>query len=408
MKYDLISADSHINEHPDLWQTHLPEKFKSRGPRTVDTSNGGQGFTLEGQSEDPFQNGLALGATAVVYRSTKRYDRSEFRRRFEEYNLGYGKKGVRYEDILPGSFDPAARVEEQKEDGVDAEVFYNNPLIWAAIKELDDRDLKLACFQAYNDWISEFNSYAPDRLFGGGLVPVTGIDDALAETRRCVEELGLKSVTMESYPNGSMEEPSPEDDRLWDYVQEAGIPIGVHIGFSFSQKGIQLFGQKGGLTRGLGQTEGRPAPGIETKSEKGNFYAILRRLLLNGVFERFPRLKFVGGEINCGWAPNYLYELDTRFRHGLYPDAKLDMLPSEYFARNVFLTFLPDYFGVRARKDMVKNIMWSSDFPHSVSNWPIDGEIARDQMIQNDVPDDEATLLLWKNCADLYGIEYDG
>ena len=41
MKYRLISADSHINEHPDLWQTYLPEKFKSRGPRTVDTSNGG-------------------------------------------------------------------------------------------------------------------------------------------------------------------------------------------------------------------------------------------------------------------------------------------------------------------------------------------------------------------------------
>jgi predicted TIM-barrel fold metal-dependent hydrolase len=410
MRYELISADSHINEHPDLWQIHLPEKFKSRGPRTVDSSNGGQGFTLEGQSDDPLESGLALGATAVVYRSTKRYDRANFRRRFEEYNLGYGKKGVRYEDILAGSFDPAARIAEQKEDGVDAEVLYNNPLIWAAIKELADNELKLACFQAYNDWIAEYNSYAPDRLLGGGLVPDTGIDDAVAETRRCVEVLGLKSVTMESYPNGSPEEPSSEDDRLWAYVEEAGIPIGVHIGFSFSHKEIRQAQEKGrvksGMLSGMSPDE-RPQPGAEPASWKGRFSGVLRRLLLAGVFERHPRLKFIGAEVNCGWIPNYLRELDTRFRYGLYPDAKLDLLPSEYFHRNVFVTFLPDYFGVRARHDMLENIMWSSDFPHSVSNWPIDGEIAYDIIKQNDVPTEEAERILWKNCADLYRLDYD-
>ncbi len=63
--YRLISADSHINEHPDLWHTRLPEKLRSRGPRTVDTSNGGEGFTLEGQDPDPLKSGLALGPTAL-------------------------------------------------------------------------------------------------------------------------------------------------------------------------------------------------------------------------------------------------------------------------------------------------------------------------------------------------------
>ena len=50
--------------------------------------------------------------------------------------------------------------------------------------------------------------------------------------------------------------------------------------------------------------------------------------------------------------------------------------------------------------------MWSSDFPHSVSNWPIDGEIARDQIEKNDVSADEADSLLWRNCADLYAMAY--
>jgi uncharacterized protein len=407
--FRLISADSHINEHPDLWHTHLPEKLRSRGPRTVDTSNGGQGFTLEGQDPDPLKSGLALGPTALVHRSTKRYDRAQFRRRFDDYNFGFGARGVRYDEILPGSFDPKARVEEQNEDGVDGEVLYGNPLIWAAIKELEDSKLKLACFRAYNDWIAGFNSYAPTRLFGGGVVPSTGIEDAVVEAERCIEVLGLKSLTMESYPNGSGDEPSREDDRLWAYMEVAGVPIGVHIGFSFKPlKQIQNLGKKDTMSRGAAAwSEDGLGPVDETPTERGSFSGILRRLILTGVFERFPRLKFVGGEVNCGWIPNYLAEFDRGFRYSLYPHADLSLLPSEYFRRNVFVTFLPDYFGVRRRHQMLDNIMWSSDFPHSVSNWPIDSEIARDQIEKNGVSADEADKLLWRNCADLYGIAYE-
>lgn len=406
MQYHLISADSHINEHPDLWQTHLPERFKDRGPRTVDSSNGGQGWTLEGQDPDPLKSGLALGPTAVVHRSTRRYERSEFKSRFEQDNLGYGAKGVRYEDILPGSFDPGARVKEQEEGSVDGEVLYNNPMIWAAIKALQDPELKLACFRAYNDWISEFNAFAPDRLFGCGLVPPTGIDDAVAETRRCVEELGLKSMTMESYPNGSSEEPAPEDDRLWAYVEEARIPISVHIALSFSLKGMQTLGQRGWASKGGRVAHERPVPGAESAQEKGEFHAILRRLVLGGVFERFPDLRFVGAELNCGWIPNYLHELDTAVRYGIYPGADLALLPSEYFRRNVFVTFIADYYGLRLRHEMLDNVMWSTDFPHAASNWPIDAEIADDMVKKCDIDDDEAQRILWKTCADLYRLDH--
>jgi predicted TIM-barrel fold metal-dependent hydrolase len=406
MKYRMISADSHINEHPDLWQIHLPEKFKSRGPRTVDSSNGGQGWTLEGQDPDPVVSGLALGPTAVVHRSAKRYERAEFKQRFEADNLGYGAKGVRYDDILPGSFDPAARLKEQDEGSVDGEVLYNNPMIWAAIKELEDRELKLACFQAFNDWISEFNAFAPDRLFGCGLVPPTGIDDAMAETRRCVEELGIKSMTMESYPNGSSEEPGPEDDRLWAYLEEAGIPIGVHIAISYSHKGLQKLGQRDWASKGGRVAHEHQVPGAESKQQKGEFHSIVRRLILGGVFDRFPKLKFVGAELNCGWIPNYLHELDRAVRYGVYPGADLELLPSEYFRRNVFVTFITDYYGLRLRREMLDNVMWSTDFPHSASNWPIDAEIAEDMVEQCGISEDEAQKILWKTCADLYQLDY--
>jgi predicted TIM-barrel fold metal-dependent hydrolase len=407
MRYQKISADSHINEHPDLWQARLPAKLRSRGPRTVDSSNGGQGWTMEGQDPDPVKSGLALGPTAVVHRSTKRYDRAEFRNRFDEQNLGNTAKGVRYDDILAGSFDPAARVKEQQEDAVDAEILYSNPLLWAAIKELQDQALKRACFRAYNDWIAEFSSHAPERLVGTGLVPPTGIDDALAETRRCIEELGLKGITLESFPNGSPADTSADDDRLWAYIEETGVPVGVHVGFSFSHKGLQNLGKREWANRGGRVGLDHAVVGAETPQQKGEFPAIARRLITGGVFERFPDLKFVGAEVNCGWIPTYLRELDRAVRFGVYPGADLPLSPSEYFRRNVYATFIGDYYGVRLRDEMLDNIMWSTDFPHSVSNWPIDSEIADDMMQQNGVPADEADLILWKTCADVYHLDYD-
>src|SRR5258708_564228 len=129
----VVSADSHINEHPTLWEDRLPKKFKEQGPRTIELDNGGQGWWLEGVMDEPVNFGL----TAVVFRASKRYDRAQFRKRFEEYKDGY-RQGVRYEDILPGSFDPAARIKEIDEDKVDAEILYQSPMIWPAIKASPD------------------------------------------------------------------------------------------------------------------------------------------------------------------------------------------------------------------------------------------------------------------------------
>jgi predicted TIM-barrel fold metal-dependent hydrolase len=189
-------------------------------------------------------------------------------------------------------------------------------------------------------------------------------------------------------------------------MEEVGAPIGVHIGFSFKPlKQIQNLGKKETMSRGAAAwSEDRPAPVEETPTERGSLSGILRRLILTGVFERFPRLKFVGGEVSCGWIPNYFDEFDRGFRYQLYPHADLSLLPSGYFRRNVSVTFLPDYFGDRRRRQMLDNITSFSDFPHSVSNWPIDGEIAHDQIAKNGVPADEADKLLWRNCADLYRI----
>jgi len=44
MKYDVISADSHVNEPPGTWIDRVPAKFKDLAPHVVSTSDGGEGF----------------------------------------------------------------------------------------------------------------------------------------------------------------------------------------------------------------------------------------------------------------------------------------------------------------------------------------------------------------------------
>ncbi|WP_165818367.1 amidohydrolase family protein [Frankia canadensis] len=376
-----------MNEPPDLFVDRLPRRLRERGPHVIDTDNGGQAWVIEGVP-DP----MPLGLTAVNFRAQKRFDRANFKQRFLEFRDGI-QRGVRFEQILAGSFDPHARLLEQDEDHVDAEVLYASPTVWAGVKATEDPELRLACFRAYNDWMVEFTAVSPDRLIGVGLIPNTGIDDAVAELRRCLVDLGLRTVALESYPSGSATGPSPEDDRFWALAEELGRPISLHATFTFPPNSVQLFS--------------RGDQRLMENAERGSFQRVLEALIKDGLFDRFPTLTFVGAEVNCGWIPHYLEQFDASFRrYGAGLPTRLELLPSDYYRRNCKITFIFDQVGVDSRHLIgVDTMMWCSDFPHSISSWPIDVEVAHSQMTA--VNDAERDRLLWRTCADLYGLPYD-
>ncbi|MEK9877070.1 MAG: amidohydrolase family protein, partial [Betaproteobacteria bacterium] len=370
--YHAISADSHVNEPPDMFTRFFPEALRDRAPRLIELDNGGQAWSLEG-----LKSPIPFASTAVNYRAQKRFDRANYKKKFEEYRDGM-QRGVRYEDILPGSWDPKARLIEQDEDSVDAEVMYNSPQIWAGVKGMSDPKLQLACFRAYNDWMAEFCSHDPSRLIGVGLIPVTGIEDAISELHRCVEELKLPTVALESFPSGDFRQISSEDDRFWQAAVDLDIPVSVHLSIKMPPDvGVAFFRGKG--------TE------VRKVIAEGHFARVLEKMILTGVFDRFPSLQFVGAEVNGGWVPHYLETFDRTFKaRGRDAGCNLRLLPSEYFARNVYITFIIDPLAVDNRYAIgVDRMMWNSDFPHSVSNWPIDVELAEVQLFGSNVPDDE-------------------
>jgi hypothetical protein len=100
MRYDVISADNHIIEPRELFVTRMPKEFRDRAPRVVRAADGGDGWSLTGETP-----GRSFGLEATAGRPIQ-------------------VQGYKWEDILPGNYDPDAHLADMKADGIDAAVLF--------------------------------------------------------------------------------------------------------------------------------------------------------------------------------------------------------------------------------------------------------------------------------------------
>lgn len=105
--HGLISADSHINEAPDLWEARLPARLRDRGPRLVHTDDGQDVWLAEGLNPMP----LMWATNAAGQRREGEA--------FDDHEMTIGR-----DEMIRGSYDPVARVADMEADGLDAEVLY--------------------------------------------------------------------------------------------------------------------------------------------------------------------------------------------------------------------------------------------------------------------------------------------
>jgi hypothetical protein len=138
-------------------------------------------------------------------------------------------------------------------------------------------------------------------------------------------------------------------------------------------------------------------------------------LIFSGVFERHPRLMLAIVEFELAWAPHLLSTIGLHLprapRRGDLPvqepalaKAGDGMLPSDFFHRNVVLSFQEDAIGIRLRDVIgVDNMMWGSDYPHSESTFPQSRKILAE--ILAGVPDDEQARIAGGNTARVYHID---
>jgi predicted TIM-barrel fold metal-dependent hydrolase len=365
-EYPVISADSHITEHPDTYLAHIASPWKDKAPRMIDGGEKGDLFVIDGMNQP-----IAMGLVAAAGKPP------------EEITTD----GVRFDALHRGGWDPDARLEEQDKDGVAAEIIY--PTVGMLLCNHSDFDYKKACFDAYNRWITEYCERHPTRLLGCGQTamrtPEEGVQDLHA-----IKALGLKGVMMPGNPAVD-DYDSAAYNPVWEAAIELDLPLSFHIL----------------TTRNEAPVRG-PRINSFLSIIRGN-QDIMGTLIFGGVFERYPALKVVCVEADAGWVPHYMYRMDhayKRHRNWLAPDVALSRLPSEYFSEHIYTTFQDDWVAFRCANDMNwRRLMWANDFPHSDSTWPWSQQMLDEQT--RHLSDEQTRAILCENVANLYQIDLD-
>ena len=363
MPKPIISADSHVSEPPNCYVDYIEPAFRERAPRLVHHPRRGDMFQIEG-SKQPIPMSLVSAAGKLP----------------EELSA----EGAVFEKLHRGGWDPEARIEDQRRDGIAAEIIY--PSVGMELCNIPDLELKQASMEAYNRWLAEFCAPYPHRLIGLGQCAVKTPQSGIRELEK-IKAFGFKGVMLPGLP-GTVEDYNHESfGEFFDAMVDLELVPSFHI-----------------LTSGEGLTRGFRG------SKINSFMSIVRSnqdlmsmFVFDGIFMRHPKLRIISAEADGGWIPHFMYRMEhayDRHRHWMQ-GRKLERKPSEYFRDHIYFTFQDDITAFQC-KDMlnIERMLWANDFPHSDSTWPNSQAVLGKQTAH--LSQAEIDLVLHENVAMLY------
>jgi predicted TIM-barrel fold metal-dependent hydrolase len=368
----VVDADGHVCEPPDLWTKNLPPHLRERGIRLH--WNADTGFD-EARVEDRLLTDRGLVGLGNAGTS------------FE--NLG---QGIHYEDISPAGFDPRERLKVLDAEGIDIAVLY--PGLGLSLGAIRDAELAVASCRVYNDWMAEYCSADPRRLFGAAALPLQDPPAAAAEARRAVERLGLRAAFARPNPHNDRALHDPCYAPVWEALEEVGVPIAFHPAGLWDMPGTSQ-------SMAHLMAAGTHHPLILFFDD----YMTLANLVYAGVLERHPGLRVAILESGGGWIAHWMDRLDEFAESYGWQLRHLKLVPSEYFRRQGYVSFDPGErtMGALARFAGADNMIWASDFPHSDAKYP--GVVGELREHTADMTAEERRKLLGENAIKLYGIQ---
>lgn len=216
-------------------------------------------------------------------------------------------------------------------------------------------DLQTALCTAFNDWqLATFTDVEP-RLRSSILVPQDDGAAAVAEIERRAGDGRFAQIQLSSRT------PEPLGKRrywpIFEAAERSGLPIGLHVG---------------GPSASAPSASGWPSFYVEEHQILSHSMPTqAASLILEGVFDRFPKLKVVMIEGGFAWVPTLGWRLDAAVAkmRSEVPDLKLK--PSEYMKRNLWFATQPVEEPERPRhlRDVFEwigfdRMIYASDYPH--------------------------------------------
>ncbi|HEX9272406.1 MAG TPA: amidohydrolase family protein [Candidatus Binatia bacterium] len=284
-----------------------------------------------------------------------------------------------------------SRLEQLDRENTAVQVIY--PTMFLSYPITYDRDLAVAMMRAYNSWIADLTSQAPDRLKWATLVDPVDPRASVDEIKR-TKKMGSVAVMLLGV-TGDIRIDDPPMEPIWAAANEVGLPVAVHTGHSF---------------RALGNVN-------DTHHDKTaiSFWLTVQfafqRVISKGIADRYPNLRIAFLEAGCSWVPSLVERITD---YSGFPGARAGEdfrrgynakhLPKEYIARGQI------YFGFEVDEKLLPfaieefgNECWlyGSDIPHGDRLYG-----AVDVFLQRkDISEESKRKLFVDNNARFYGLE---
>ncbi len=289
----------------------------------------------------------------------------------------------------PGSDPEFLALDHLDKYGIDFGILTGSGILGLSLQP--DTDWANAVAGAYNDALSAKWLDADARFRGSILVNHSDPEWSAKEIDRVAQDKRFVQVIMASGSNRLF------GQRFFHPIYEAAernaLPVAIHPG------------TEGNGNSGPPTPAGYPSRYMEWHNILPiNYMATVNSLVCEGVFEKFPSLKFVAIEGGVAWLPHLMWRMDKNYKALRATTPWLKKLPSEYIREHIRLTTQPieepenpqHILQIFEMMDAKQTLMFSSDYPH----WDFDNPKMALPPLKGELKD----AILWKNAAKLYNL----
>jgi predicted TIM-barrel fold metal-dependent hydrolase len=363
----ILSIDDHTIEPPDMFERHVPEKYRDRAPRLVRDEHGFEHWKYEG-------NDFGI----VGLNATVSWPKEE-----------WGLDPSALAEMRPAAYLIDERVRDMNRNGVLASMCFPSMPGFSGrrFQEASDTDLALIMLKAYNDWhVEEWCGAYPGRFMPLANGPTWDMDAMTAEIQRMAAK-GCRAITMPELPymQGLPSYQSDYWDPFFRSVSDEGVVVCLHIGM------------------GLDAIDMGPDFSPDNYMVLATQVTVLavQDLLWGPAFRKYPDLKVAFSEGGIGWIPFLLDRVDRHYVTQRWTRQDFgDKQPSEVFREHALACFISDPTTLKLAHEIgIDLIAFESDYPHSDSLWPDAPESLLAQCEQAGLSDEDTEKISWRNVA---------
>jgi len=348
----VFDADNHYYEPLDAFTRHIEPEFRHRCMQWAEV-NGKQM--------------LLVGGKINRFIPNPTFDRLSAPGSLEQYFRGRNPKGDSVKDLFgdlepcdPAYRDREIRLKVMGDMHIDGALFFPTLAVGMENALHDDLPAAQAAFRAFNRWLDEDWGFAyEETIFATPVMVLGDIDNAVRELEWALDR-DARCVLVGTGPvrttEGLKSPADPRFDPFWARVQEAGVTVVYHGGANAYYDLITMWGEKS-------EMEAHKFEPLRQALSHDAVADTFAALILHGLMDRFPRIRFATVETGANWVRPLLKRMKKI--HSQAP-AMFANDPVEQFKQNVWVSpFYEDELDQLRDVMGADRLMLGSDWPHT-------------------------------------------